>query len=175
MPRPGSLRTPGASASALSQRDNEEIARMNAQTAEAFLPPWLAAQERIREQYDETAMKAKADLDAQLAYFSALATRQGALTTEQAAAQEQVWNQYYQRITAEADRAAAEMEKQQEQTRDKIAGELTSLFENPAKFMENRAKQLMADIVANWVMQLAEAKGPMGSAMSWVFGLNPEM
>lgn len=159
----------------MTERDNQEIARMNSQTAQAYLPPWLAAQQRIRDQFDETAMKAKADLDAQLAYFKQVADRQGALTTEQAAAQDQVWNQYYNRVTAEAARASAEMEKEQEQTRDKLAGALTSLFDNPAKYMEQRGKQLMMDILANWVMQLTEAKGPMGSAMAWVFGMNPEM
>jgi hypothetical protein len=159
----------------MTERDNQEIARMNSQTAQAYLPPWLAAQQRIRDQFDETAMKAKADLDAQLAYFKQVADRQGALTTEQAAAQDQVWNQYYNRVTDEAARAAAEMEKEQEQTRDKLAGALTSLFDNPGKYMEQRGKQLMTDILANWVLQLTEAKGPMGSAMAWVFGMNPEM
>jgi hypothetical protein len=159
----------------LTQRDNQEIAKMESETAQLSLPPWLAAQQRIRDQYDETRQHAQADLDAQLSYFKELAQQQGALTSEQAAAQAQVWNQYYQRVTADADRANAEMQKQSEQTRDQLAGQLSSFFDNPAKYMENRAKQLMMDIVANWVMQLTESKGPMGSAMAWLFGMGPEM
>src|ERR1039458_3118509 len=159
----------------MSERDNQEIARINAETARASLPPWLAAQMAIREQFDETTQKAKADLGAQLAYFKQVAEQQHGLTTEQAAAQEQVWNQYSQRGSAEPARAGAEMDKQQEETRDKLAGALTSLFDNPAKDMEDRAKKLMMDILANWMMQLTEAKGPMGSTMAWIFGMNPEM
>ena len=159
----------------MSERDNQEIARINAETAKASLPPWLAAQELIREQFDETAQKAKADLEAQLAYFKQVADQQHGLTTEQAAAQEQVWNQYYQRVTAEANRAAAEMEKAQQQTRDKLAGSLTSLLDNPSKYIEQRGKQIMMDMLANWMMQITEAKGPMGSALSVLFGMNPEM
>jgi hypothetical protein len=159
----------------LTQRDAEETAKIEAEAARASLPPWLAAQQRIREEFDETAQKAKADLDAQLAYFTQVAERQHGLTTEQATAQQQVWNQYYQVITADAARASAEMEKQQEETRDKIAGALTSLMDNPAKYMEQRGKQLMTDMLANWMMQLTEAKGPMGSTMAWIFGMNPEM
>jgi hypothetical protein len=33
----------------------------------------------------------------------------------------------------------------------------------------------MMDMLANWAMQLSEARGPIGSAMSVLFGMNPEM
>jgi hypothetical protein len=171
----GILQNAGRERTNLAARDNQEIAKIESETAQLSLPPWLAAQQRIRDQYDETKAHAQADLDAQLAYFTQLADRQRGLTSEQAAAQAQVWNQYYQRVTADADRAQAEMQKQSEETRDQLAGQLSSFFDNPAKYMENRAKQLMMDIVANWVMQLTESKGPMGSAMAWLFGMGPEM
>lgn len=160
---------------ALAQRNSLELIKLQDEESEALLPPAMAAQQKIRDQYDQTAAKAKADMDAQLQFFQQLAERQGGLTQEQAAAQAQVWNQYYQTVTAEAARAQAEMEKQAEQTRDELAGKLQSLFDNPAKFMEARAKQMMMDILANWVMQLEDSQPKVGGAIAGLLGMGPKM
>ena len=138
---------------ALTQKTDEQISQMEAEAARATLPPWQAAQERIADEYAQRLAKVKEEVD------------QHVLTEEQGA-----------RAAIAAWQAASnEIERQQEETRDKIAGALTSLMDNPAKYMEQRGKQLMTDMLANWMMQLTEAKGPMGSTMAWIFGMNPEM
>jgi hypothetical protein len=138
---------------AYTQKTDEEIAHTEAEAARAYLPAWQAAQERIEDDYTQRLAKIKADVN------------QHVLTEEQGA----------RAATAAWQLANGEMERQQQATRDRLAGELSSLFDNPARYMEDRAKKLMFEILANWMMQLSEAKGPMGSTMAWIFGMGPEM
>jgi hypothetical protein len=138
---------------AYTHKTDEEISHTEAEAARAYLPAWQAAQERIEDDYTQRLAKIKADVD------------QHVLTEQQGA----------RAATAAWQLANGEMERQQQATRDQLAGQLSSLFDNPARYMEERAKKLMFDILANWMMQLSEAKGPMGSTLAWIFGLNPEM
>jgi hypothetical protein len=138
---------------AYTQKTDEEIARTEAEAARAYLPAWQAAQERIADDYTQRLAKIKADVD------------QHVLTEQQGA----------RAATAAWQLANGELERQQQASRDRLAGEMSSLFDNPSKYLENRGKQIMMDMLANWMMQISEAKGPMGSALSVLFGMNPEM
>ncbi len=42
------------------------------------------------------------------------------------------------------------------QERDRLAGQLSSFFDNPSKYMQQRAKQVMFDIMANWMQQVEQ-------------------
>jgi len=135
------------------QQTDEQIAQMEAQAARETMAPWQAAQQNIIDQYNQRLQKIKDEVLQQV------------ITEQQGA----------QKATAAWMLANAEMEKQAQQTRDQIAGQLTSLFDNPAKYLENRAKQMMMDILANWVMQLQQAGGPLGNTIGALLGTGPKM
>ncbi len=64
------------------------------------------------------------------------------------------------------------MQKQAEQSRDQLAGQLESFFDNPAKYMEQRAKKVMFDIMANWLEQVSETNPKLQGMLGGIFGLN---
>ncbi len=68
--------------------------------------------------------------------------------------------------------ANAEMVKQTQQARDQLAGQLQSFFDNPAKYMEQRAKQVMFDIFANWIQQAEENSPKLQGLFGGIFGQN---
>ena len=68
--------------------------------------------------------------------------------------------------------ANAQMQKQAEQSRDQIAGQLEQLFSDPSKYMQNRAKQMMMDIIANWVQQLEQSNPRMQGILGGLLGQN---
>ena len=67
------------------------------------------------------------------------------------------------------------MQKQTEQTRDQLASQLESLFSDPKKYIENKAKQMVADILANWLQQLMQFNNGASNLLKWLFGQGPQM
>ena len=137
----------------LSRKTDEQITQMEAQAARATLPPWQAAQQDIIDQLNQRLAKEKQLL------------QQGTVTQQQ----------YDQMIAADYALAQAQMEKAAEETRDKIASQLQSLFDNPEQFLKKKAEGLMFQILANWMMQLMNFNKSAGSVLGWLFGMSPQM
>ncbi|MGB8887112.1 MAG: hypothetical protein WCC87_10345 [Candidatus Korobacteraceae bacterium] len=148
----------------LTQKNDEQIAQIETQAARLSLPPWEAAQQQIIEEYDQRVQKARDELNQQLQYEK--------LTADDL---QSIWSQYYRTIAADAQLANAQMQKQAEQTRDQVAGQLQQMFDNPAKYLENRAKQLMFDILANWMTQLLQFNNGASDILKVLFGMGGQM
>ena len=156
----------------LTKKNDEQVAQVEMQAARLSLPPWQQAQQQIIDEYQQRVQKAKELLDQESAYFAQKQKEQGTLTQEETAEQQAVWAQYYRVITADAALANAQMQKQAEQSRDQIAGQRQSMFDNPAKYLENRGKQMMFDLLANWVQQLMQFNSTAGGILGGIFGTN---
>ena len=145
----------------LTQKTDEQITQIETQAARLTLPPWEQAQQQIIDEYQQRVEKATAELNQQLAYEH--------LTADEL---QSLWSQYYRTIAADSALAAAQMQKQMEGMRDQVAGQLQSLFDGPQKYLENRAKQMGLDIVANLVTQMMQSNPAVGGAIGGILGLN---
>jgi hypothetical protein len=145
----------------LTQKTDEQITQIETQAARLTLPPWEQAQQQIIDEYQQRVEKATAELNQQLAYEH--------LTADEL---QSLWSQYYRTIAADSALAAAQMQKQMEGMRDQVAGQLQSLFDGPQKYLENRAKQMGLDIVANLVTQMMQSNPEVGGAIGGILGLN---
>lgn len=143
------------------QDTDRQIAQIEAEAARALLPPWQAAQQKIADDYALRVQKVLDDEQQQLAGV----TSDAALTA-------QVHEQANRQIAAAYQLAQAEMVRQTEQTRDQLAGQLQSFFDNPAKYMQQRAKQVMFEILANWTQQLENNKPRLQGLVGGIFGQN---
>ncbi len=131
-----------------SEQVDREISATEDQAARALLPPWEQSQQKIIDDYNQRLQKIHDEVTQQV-------------ITEQQGARE---------VQAAWDLANAEMERQAEQSRDQLAGTLSSLFDNPEKFLKQRAKQMMLDIVANWVETLENSNSAVGGALRGILG-----
>ena len=137
----------------LHHKTMEEIAKEEQQTARDLLPGWQQAIAKIEDMYTDRLAKIQQDVKTHV-----MTEEEGAAATVAA------WNQ-----------ANAQMQKSAEETRDKLAGGLQSLFEHPEKFFEERAMKSAYQMMANQMMPMMEGGGPMGGAMQYMFGMGPNM
>ena len=133
-----------------SRQINEQISQTEAQAARLTLPPWQAAQQQIADEYAQRLQKVRTEV------------QQHVITEEQGARE----------VNAAWQLANAQMQRQAEQSRDQIAGQLEQLFSDPSKYMQNRAKQMMMDIIANWVQQLEQSNPRMQGILGGLLGQN---
>lgn len=138
---------------AYTQRIDEQTAQEEQKAARLLLPPWQQQNQAIIDDYKNRVEKINEALQRQV------------INEQQAQKQ----------IKAAVDLESAEMQKQAQQTRDQIAGQLDSLFSDPGQYIENRAKQTMEKIVANWLMQLMQFNGAASGILKWLFGMGPDM
>jgi len=145
------------------QQTMDELRKEEELAARDSLPPWVAAELGIKQEFDDRLHKAKEIEDQQLAYAGANADLRFKIEQD-----------YNARVTAAAAVANAQMQRQMEETRDKLASSLNSFFQNPAKFIENRAMETAFQYMANGMMQLFQ--GHQGNAgvgvLGWLFGMN---
>jgi len=133
-----------------SEDTDRQISATEAEAARALEPPWEAAQQKIIDDYDQRLQKIREQVQQQV-------------ITEQQGARE---------AAAAWELANAEMVRQTEQSRDQIAGQLKSLIDNPAKYMEERAKTVMLDIFANWIQQAEENNPKLQGILGGILGQN---
>ena len=69
----------------------------------------------------------------------------------------------------------AQMQKNAAETRDKLASGLSQMFSNPAQFIEKRAMDLAAEMMATDLMAYFKNKGAGSGILQWLFGMGPEM
>lgn len=143
------------------QDTDRQIEVTEAEAARALLPPWEAAQQKIIDDYNQRVLKIhdalQQQVDAEKGNTAIIAQLNEQASREAAAA----WTL-----------ANAEMVKQSEQARDQLAGQLKSLFDNPAKYMEERAKQVMFDIFANWLQQAEQNSPRLQGVLGGILGQN---
>lgn len=91
------------------EETDRQISQTEAEAARALMPPWQAAQEKILDDYQLRLAKIREDV-------------QEHVITEQQGARE---------VQAAWTLATSEMERQEQESRDRLAGQLSSFFDNP--------------------------------------------
>ena len=140
---------------------DRQIAQTEAEAARSLLPPWQAAQQKIADEYQQRVQKIQEDLHQQVASEHISADDIKALNAQAAREVQAAWVL-----------AGSEMERAAQESRDRLASQLSSFFDNPAKYMQQRAKQVMFDIMANWMQQAEQASPRLQGIFGAVFGQN---
>jgi hypothetical protein len=131
----------------------EQIQKEEEQTARTLLPPWQQSQLAIEDEYRDRVTQITQDI------------KQHVMTEQEGA----------QAVTAAWQAASAQMQKDAEETRDKLASSLSSLFSNPEQFFEKRAMDAAFQMMANDLMSYFKNSGAGSSILQWLFGMGPEM
>lgn len=139
-------------AARLHQQTMDSLRREEELAARESLPPWIAAEMAIVDTYNDRVNKAR-----------------------EALAQQKIDEDEYnaERVAANAV-AEAQMQKQMEETRDKLASGLQSFFQNPQKYIEQRAMDTAFQYMGNEMMQLFQnhSTNPGVGMLGWLFGMN---
>jgi hypothetical protein len=69
----------------------------------------------------------------------------------------------------------AELQQSDEETRDKLAQGLQSMFSHPEQFFEKRAMDSAFQMMANEMQSAFKSSSPAGGIMQYLFGMGPEM
>jgi hypothetical protein len=160
---------------ALHQRTMEEIAKEEEQTARYSLAGWQQAQLRIIDDYQDRVRKIQdmesqqdaaldADMQAHAANFAADQQAE-VMVAKEADAQ----------MLAARQQMNAALQQSDEETRDKLASGLQSLFKNPEQFFEKRAMDTAFQMMANEMMGVFKNSGAAGGIMQYMFGMGPQM
>jgi hypothetical protein len=137
----------------LHQRTMEQITKEEQQTARLLLPEWQQAQLAIEDTYTDRLHQIEQDV------------KQHVMTEQEGAAA----------VTAAWQQAAAQMEKAEEEARDKIAGGLQQLFTHPEKFFEESAMKTGFQLMANEMLSVFQSSGQTGGILQYLFGMGPQM
>jgi len=154
----------GSQMEQLHQKTMSQIAKEEEQTARLALPEWQQSALAIQDAWQDKTRAINEDEDQQLAHVKGNAN--AIVMIEQDAAQK--------RIAADA-LMNAQLQKNSLETRDKIAGDLQSIFSDPAKFFEKRAMDTAFQLMANEMLGAFESSGTSGKIMQYLFGMGPEM
>jgi hypothetical protein len=148
----------------LHQKTTEQITKEEQQAARMSLPEWQQAQMAIVDAYNDRVKEIGDAEQRELATFKG--------TDDQKLRIEQEFNQ---QRTAANDLANAQMQRANEETRDKLASGLQEMFRDPAKFFEDRAMQLGTQMLATDLMPLLKGGSTGGNMLQWFFGMGPQM
>ena len=141
-------------AARLHQQTMDSLRKEEEEAARASLPPWQAAELAIVDTYNDRVQRDK-----------------------EALAQQKInWQEYNADIVAAGAAEQAQLQKQAEETRDKMASSLQSFFKNPAQFLENRAMDSAFQFMANGLTQFMQGhpNSVAGGGLGWLFGMNGE-
>lgn len=164
--RAGQAYSAGAAEAARLHRETMDSLRKEEDlAARDSLPPWIAAELAIVDTYNDRVHKAKEMEDQQLAD-----------TKLHADQRRQIEQEYSAEVIAAGAVMNSQLQKQGEETRDKLAGSLQSFFKNPQQYIEQRAMDTAYQYMANQMMQLFQNHpGNAGvGAVGWLFGMNGE-
>ncbi len=153
----------------------EQITKEEEQTARYSLPEWQQAQLKIVDAFQDRVREIETAEKQQnvLLNASMQADSQNSAIYKQAevmAAQDAD-----AKMLAARQQMNAQMQQSDQETRDKLASGLQSLFEHPEKFFEDRAMKTAFQMMANQMMPMMEGGGPLGGAMQYMFGMGPGM
>lgn len=137
----------------LHQKTMEQLTKEEQQTARMLLPEWQQAILAIEDQEQERLRQIDQDVK-----HHVMSEQEGAAA-----------------VTAAWNLAAVQMQKSEEDTRNKLAGGLQSLFSNPEKFFEKRAMDTAFQLMANEMLSVFKSSGPAGGILQYIFGMGPEM
>lgn len=159
----------------LHQRTMESIGKEEEQTARYSLAEWQQAQLRIVDDYQDRVQKIN-DLEKQ--QNAALQADMAADAANAAMYQQaEVMNEQ----DADAQKLAAykmmnaQMQQSDEETRDKLAQGLQSMFSNPAKYFEKTAMDTAFKMMANEMLSTFKSSSPVGGILQYMFGMGPQM
>jgi hypothetical protein len=159
----------------LHDRTMEQIGKEEEQTARYSLAEWQQTQLRIVDDYQDRVRKIQdlqnqqdAALDADMKGHAAnvVADQQAEVMAAQDADA--------QMLAARRQMNAA-MQQSDEETRDKLASGLQSLFSHPEQFFEKRAMDTAFQLMANQMLSVFKSSTPAGSIVQYLFGMGPQM
>ncbi len=137
----------------LHQKTMQQIQKEEEQTARLLLPEWQQAQLAVEDAYKQRLAVITQDV------------KQHVMTEQESAAA----------VTAAWQQEQADMVKAMDQTRDKLAGSLSSLFSNPTQFFEKRAMDTAFQMMSNEMMAYFKQSGAGSNLLEYIFGMGPEM
>jgi len=137
----------------LHHRTMEELTKDEQETARLLLPEWQQTMASIEDQYEERVRKVQQDVKTQV-----MTEQEGSVA-----------------VTAAWNLAAAQMQKSQEETRDRLANGLQSIFAHPEQFFEKRAMDSAFQMMANEMLSVFQSTGPTGGMLQYLFGMGPQM
>ena len=137
----------------LHQKTMEQLTKEEQQTARELLPEWQQAMLAIEDTYTDRLHQIQQDV------------KQHVMTEQEGA----------QATVAAWQQANAQMQKSEEETRDKIASGLHSLFEHPEKFFEDAAMKSAFQLMANQMLSVFQSSGTTGGILQYLFGMGPQM
>ncbi len=137
----------------LHEKTMEQITKEEQQAARLTLPEWQQAEMAIVDGYDDRLDKIQQDVKQHV-----MTEQEGARATIAA------WQTAY-----------AQMQKSEEETRDKLASGLQSLFQHPEQFFEKRAMDTAFQMMANEMLSVFKSDSPTGGILQYLFGMGPQM
>ena len=137
----------------LHHRTMEQLTKEEQETARMLLPEWQQAQLAIEDQYHDRLRQVTQDVATHV------------MTEQEGAAA----------VVAAWQLASAQMQKSEEEARDKIATGLQSLFTHPEKFFEDTAMKAGFQLMANEMLSVFQSSGPAGGILQFLFGMGPQM
>jgi hypothetical protein len=159
----------------LHQRTMEMIGKEEEQTARQSLSAWQQQQLRIVDDFQDRVQRIQ-DLEYEQA---------AALEADRAAdaANDEMYRRAEVMNAQDADRQIfaarklmnAEMQQSDQETRDRLAQGLQSLFSNPAQFFEKRAMDTAFQLMANEMLSAFKSTSPVGGILQYLFGMGPQM
>ena len=153
----------------------EQITKEEEQTARLSLPEWQQAQMKIVDAFDDRVREIQEADRQQYAALDADMQQHADRADADRRAEIMVAQDADQKILAARQLMNAQMQKSDEQTRDKLASGLQSLFEHPEQFFEKRAMDTAFQMMANQMLRAFKSDGPTGGILQYLFGMGPEM
>jgi hypothetical protein len=150
----------GVQAGELAKRNADETLRIEEEARRKSMVGMAAQTQQIEDEYQQRARKYRAERDEQLKYAK--------LTADDRA---NIEDNYNRRVLAAGAELEAGRRRQAEETRDKLAGELSGFFKNPSGWLKDAGEKAMsraaADLLMNvrGVRQAAESKGGLAGSV----------
>lgn len=153
----------------------EQITKEEEQTARLSAPEWQQAQMKIVDAFQDRSREVEEIERQQDATLDALVKQNymSAVTAEHAKAM--LHQDTNAQIVAAYQLMNAQMQQADEETRNKLASGLQSMFSNPMQFFEKRAMDTAFELMANEMLSTFKSSGAAGGMLQYLFGMGPEM
>jgi hypothetical protein len=148
----------------LHQKTMLEVSKEEEQAARLGLAEWQQSELAIIDAFMDRARAYKESEDQQLVAAG-----------KNADARRLIEETHNQQVAAADAVMQAQLQKNSEETRDKIASGLQSMFSNPLQFFEKRAMDTAFQLMANEMLSTFKSSGPAGGILQYLFGMGPQM
>lgn len=142
----------------------EQISKEEEQTARLGQAQWKQAALAIQDAWEDKTRAIIDDENQQLAQVKA-----------DSDAARMIQDEANQKRLAADQLMHAQLQKAEEEDRDKLAQGLQSMFSDPAKFFEKRAMDTAFQLMANEMLSTFKSSGPAGGILQYLFGMGPDM